>query len=156
MTSMQKKPSTELDSQQGSGWLDAAIEKYESDPDFVAEGLALRIMEQASELMEHNDVTRSALAQRMGVSKARISTMFNAPPNMTLRSIAGLAIAFGTTPEVSIRPRITHGHIEMKETRYSISFTTTTEFVRPGAPGTTSDELATTPADAPVARVGSA
>ncbi|MGI8550611.1 MAG: hypothetical protein ACR2PL_07430, partial [Dehalococcoidia bacterium] len=42
----------------------------------------------------------SQLASSMGVSRAYISRMFGAPPNLTLRSVAQLAIALGMTPKL--------------------------------------------------------
>ena len=84
------------------GWLDQHIEQYEQDPDYVAEGLALHLVEEALRLMEEKGISRSELASQMGVSKAYITRLFNAPPNLTLRSIAHLALALGTKPHASL------------------------------------------------------
>lgn len=40
------------------------------------------------------------LADQMGVSRARVSRLFNAPPNFTFESFARLAVALGLTPKV--------------------------------------------------------
>ncbi|MHB8576126.1 MAG: helix-turn-helix domain-containing protein [Dehalococcoidia bacterium] len=72
------------------------------NPDFVAEGLALGVIEQALAIMQSQGISRSALATRMGVSRAYISRIFDAPPNLTLRSIAALALALDTSPLVDL------------------------------------------------------
>lgn len=73
------------------------------DPDYIAGDLAVGLMEEACELMENQGISRSQLAARMGVTRARVTQLFNAPPNLTLRSMAQLAIALGTKPHVSLR-----------------------------------------------------
>jgi hypothetical protein len=78
--------------------------EFERDPDYVAETLALQVIEQALELMKEKGISRSELASLMGVSRAYISKLFNAPPNMTLRSIAQLALALDAQPHAALRP----------------------------------------------------
>ena len=72
--------------------------KYEKDPDFVAEGLAIAIIENALYVMECQGVSRVDLAA-MGIPKSQISRIFNAPPTLTLRSIARIALALGVSPQ---------------------------------------------------------
>jgi transcriptional regulator with XRE-family HTH domain len=83
-----------------------ADERYQNDPDYVAEGLAIAVTEQALGLMRNRRMTQMQLAENMGVSRGYVSRIFNAPPNLTLRSIAQLAIALGTRPQISILPQI--------------------------------------------------
>jgi transcriptional regulator with XRE-family HTH domain len=61
-------------------------------------------MEEASRMMAEQDISRSDLAARMGVTRARVTQLFNAPPNLTLRSIAQLALALRSTPHASLFP----------------------------------------------------
>ena len=72
--------------------------KYEKDPDFVAEGLAIAIIENALYAMECQGVSRADLAA-MGIPKSQVSRIFNAPPTLTLRSIARIALALGVQPQ---------------------------------------------------------
>ena len=74
-------------------WLDHALREYESDPEFLAEASAFEIMERASQLMEPGRLSRSELAERMGVSRAYVTRLFKAPPNLTLRTVWQLALA---------------------------------------------------------------
>lgn len=75
------------------------IKKYEKDPDFVAEGLAIAVIENALHTMERKGITRSELAAAMGIPKSQVSRIFNAPPNLTLRSIARIALALELPPQ---------------------------------------------------------
>jgi plasmid maintenance system antidote protein VapI len=77
--------------------------EFERDPDYVAETLALQVIEQALQLMKDKGISRSELASLMGVSRAYVSKLFNAPPNMTLRSIAQLALALDAQPHAGLR-----------------------------------------------------
>jgi hypothetical protein len=79
--------------------------EFERDPDYVAEALALQVVEQALKLMNEQGISRSEMASLMGVSRAYISKLFNAPPNMTLRSIAQLALALDARPHAGLHPR---------------------------------------------------
>ncbi len=79
--------------------LEERIAKYERDPDFVAEGLAIAVIENALYTMQRKGISKSELAAAMGVPKSQISRIFNAPPNLTLRSIARLALALGVKPQ---------------------------------------------------------
>ena len=73
--------------------------KYEKDADFVAEGLSIAIIENALQVMQQKGINRSDLAQAMGIPKSQVSRIFNAPPNLTLRSIARLALALEVKPQ---------------------------------------------------------
>ncbi len=82
------------------GSLDKYFRDYANDPDFIAEGIAIAIVEDALKIMENKGLSRSDLANLMGVKKAHVSRLFNAPPNLTLRSIARLAVALGAKPQL--------------------------------------------------------
>ena len=85
-----------------NGVLETYFHKYADDPDFIAEGMAIAILEDALRIMRDRGLTRSELANRMGVSRANISRLFNAPPNLTLRTIAQLAVALKVRPSVCL------------------------------------------------------
>lgn len=80
--------------------LEQWVEEYENDPEFIAEGLATDVMEEAVVMLRGKELTQSSLADLMGVSRSHVSQMFNAPPNLTLRSIARLAVAFNVKPAI--------------------------------------------------------
>ena len=78
--------------------LDEYVRRYEQAADFVAEGLAVRIVEEALSLMAKQGLSRADLARAMGVKPSYVSRILKAPPNMTLETIARLAIALGARP----------------------------------------------------------
>lgn len=85
-----------------TGALERYYHQYDKDPDFIAEGMAITIVEEALKVMQSEGLSRTDLANAMGVSKAQVSRLFNAPPNLTLRSIARLGIALGVRPFVCL------------------------------------------------------
>ncbi len=83
-------------------YLDEFASEYAKDPDYIAEGMALEFAEAASRKMKAEGISRAKLARQMGVSRAYITRIFDAPPNLTLLSIAKLALALGLTPEIRL------------------------------------------------------
>ena len=65
--------------------------EYENDPEFIAEGLSIKVVEEMLKSMDKIKLNQSSLAQKMGVSRAHISKILNAPSNMTLLTIAKIA-----------------------------------------------------------------
>ena len=80
--------------------------KYEKDPDFLAEGLSIGIIENSLKVMKRKGISRADLAREMGVPKSQISRIFNAPPNLTLLSIARIAVALGVEPQVLLTTEV--------------------------------------------------
>jgi len=83
---------------------ETAIEKwareYEGDPHYRAEGLATDTIEQVISKLREVGESQAGLARRLDVKPQLVSRMMNAPPNLTLLSIARLAIALGTKPKI--------------------------------------------------------
>lgn len=73
--------------------------KYETAPDFLAESLSIAVIENALGVMKQKGISRADLAREMGVPKSQVSRIFNAPPNLTLLSIARIAVALGVEPQ---------------------------------------------------------
>lgn len=82
--------------------LDEILGDLVNDPDYIAEGLALGIVEEALSIMESKGMNKARLAEAMHVSRAYVTKVFNAPPNLTLRTIAQLAVAIGARPTVRL------------------------------------------------------
>lgn len=76
--------------------------EYENDPEFIAEGLSIKVVEEMLELLSQRNLNQSLLAQKMQVTRAHISRILNAPPNMTLLTIAKIAVALGVKPDVCL------------------------------------------------------
>ncbi|HEY4711291.1 MAG TPA: helix-turn-helix domain-containing protein [Dehalococcoidia bacterium] len=82
--------------------LERYAQEYESDPEFIAEGLSIKVIEEMLDRLEQKEKSQSWLAQQMGVSRAHVSRILNAPPNMTLLTIAKIAVALGVRPDVCL------------------------------------------------------
>ncbi|GEM_PF-5536042 len=80
--------------------LERYVEELANDPEYIAEGLAMDVTDGMLELLAERGLTQSWLAQEMGVSRARVSRILNASPNMTLLTIARIAVALGVKPDV--------------------------------------------------------
>jgi antitoxin component HigA of HigAB toxin-antitoxin module len=89
-----------------NGLLDEAVSRYSQDAEFVAEQLAIGLMEKVVQLMRAQGISKAQLAREMGVSKAYVTRLFDAPPNLTLHSIARLALALKATPDINLRKPI--------------------------------------------------
>ncbi len=81
-------------------------EKYGRDPDFLAESLSIAIIENALKVMKLKGISRADLAREMGVPKSQVSRIFNAPPNLTLLSIARIAVALGVEPQALLKTEL--------------------------------------------------
>lgn len=83
----------------GQGLVDKWVAEYEKDPEFVGEGLAAETIE---EVLRHlkGDKNQTWLAEVMGVHKQQVSRWLNAPTNLTLLSVARMAVALGLKPRV--------------------------------------------------------
>ena len=93
------------------GTLAQYIEEYADDPEFVAEGLALDLMEKALQLMEEQSISRADLARRMGVSRSAISQLFGkGSKNLTLLTMTRLASAVGGDLVCALEERVSREH----------------------------------------------
>lgn len=78
------------------------VEKFRDDPDYVAEQMVLAFGESMVECMSQRQFNRAELANRMGVSKAYITRILNGKPNMTIRTMAGIAVALKAKLDVTM------------------------------------------------------
>ena len=57
-------------------------------------------------VMKQKGIRRAELAREMGVPKSQISRIFNAPANLTLLSIARIAVALGVEPQALFQTEV--------------------------------------------------
>ena len=88
-----------------SNWLDAAIRRRDRNPSFIAQRISLGFIEDVLEIMASKGIGQKELASMLDVSKAYVSRMFSAPPNLTLRSMAQLAVALDSDLTINILPK---------------------------------------------------
>ncbi len=84
------------------GFLDEAVKELSDDPEFIAEGLAINFAERIARVMESKEITKAELGRRMGVSRAYTTRFLDAPPNLTLLSIAKVSLALGLTVQIHV------------------------------------------------------
>lgn len=88
-----------------AGWLSRANEALRDDADYLAEKLAIRFTESITELMLEKAISRAALADAMDVSRAYVTKILNAPPNLTLRSMVNVATALDASVDIQVTRR---------------------------------------------------
>jgi transcriptional regulator with XRE-family HTH domain len=93
--------------------LEKYAQEYANDPEFIAEGLSIKIIEEMLECLKNKGLNHSWLAQQMGVSRAHISKILNAPSNMTLLTIAKIAVALGVGVDICLKPETEESNIEL-------------------------------------------
>ncbi len=71
------------------------LKRYEDDPAFLTERLVLEINEEICRVMDEQDMSRSELARRLGVSRQFITRLLNGNPNLTLLTLVKIATALG-------------------------------------------------------------
>lgn len=81
------------------------LQEYRNDPVYIAIGLAMEVTESVARELRRRKLTRAWVARQMGVSQAHVSKVMSAPPNMTLTTIAKMAVALGYEPRVVLKGR---------------------------------------------------
>ena len=76
-------------------WFDKQLAEWDTNPDFILEGLLIEATERICELMDKHDISRAELARRLGKSRAYVTRLLNGQPNMTLKTLTQIAVALG-------------------------------------------------------------
>ena len=71
------------------------------NPEYLQEWLVINLSEDILAIMEEENLSRSDLAARLGVSRQYVTKLINRTPNLTLRSLAEIAAALGR--QVTVR-----------------------------------------------------
>lgn len=81
-------------------YVSSAIANYQDDPEFVANGWAIGTAEEVLRRLETRGEPQVWLATKLGVSRARVSYLLSAQPNMTYLTVAKLAVAIGGISQI--------------------------------------------------------
>lgn len=84
----------------------SVIPNIEQDPEFLTELAILEFTESVCKVMEERDISRSALAESLGVTKANVSKMLRGDTNFTLKSMVRVALALGAELRPQVVPMI--------------------------------------------------
>jgi len=104
------------------------IEAYRHDPEFEFEELLLDVNEQIVALMESQELRRTDLADRLGVSRAFITQLLRGEDNVSLKTLVRVANALGAKFTVNVTPR----HIAEMRSRWLERAQETTPGAREG------------------------
>ena len=81
------------------------IAQFRGDPEFEFHLAAARIGEEIVARLEELELTQAELAQRMGVSPARVSQILRGADNLTLKSLVAVAAALNADLQLAMKPR---------------------------------------------------
>ena len=84
-------------------WFSELGEEFAHDPEYITHGLLLEITGEICRAMEEERITRSALAERVGVARQRVTNFLNTPSNTTLLTIVRFAEALGLSVHVDVQ-----------------------------------------------------
>jgi transcriptional regulator with XRE-family HTH domain len=74
-------------------WFDNELAELENDLEFLTEEMAFDFVNEIRGVMKKKDITQTDLANLIGKSRAYVSKVLNYSPNMTIRSLAMVALA---------------------------------------------------------------
>lgn len=78
------------------------IERFKDDFEYRSEGYYLDITEKVLKQMEEQSINKAELAQRLDCSKSHITQLFKGTTNITLETLAKLAIAVNSEWEFNL------------------------------------------------------
>jgi len=78
------------------------IERFKDDFEYRSEGYYLDITEKVLEQMEEQNINKAELAKRLDCSKSHITQLFKGTTNITLETLAKLAIAVNSEWEFNL------------------------------------------------------
>ncbi len=81
------------------------LKKVKNSHEYWAEGFILELMEDFNQLMEEKGINQKELAKKVGTSEAYISKVLNGYENLSINSIAKIALALDAAPHVHLAPR---------------------------------------------------
>jgi transcriptional regulator with XRE-family HTH domain len=76
-----------------SAWAQEHHDRLADDPEYLAAGIMIELSEQIVRRMEELGISQHELARRIGKKQPFISRLLNHGTNMTIRTLAALAIA---------------------------------------------------------------
>lgn len=85
--------------------IEVKIEQFRDDPDFVAHQILLDLNEQILGRMDELGLRNKDLADLLGVSRSYVSRLLDGRPNLTIRSLAAIAIALDTQLTVGLQAK---------------------------------------------------
>jgi len=79
--------------------------KMENDPRFVAEMMKLAFADDLVRLLEARGLKRTELAEKLGTNRGYITRILNTEYNLSIETMAKIALALDAQVTVSMKPR---------------------------------------------------
>lgn len=79
-------------------------EEILNSPEYWAAQIQIALYNRAEEYMRENNLSRSGLAEHLGVSKGYVSQILNGDYDHKLSKLVELALAFGVVPKIDFIP----------------------------------------------------
>lgn len=86
------------------------ISEFQDDPEYQFDRLNIRVGEEIVARMEALRLNRTALAKRMGVSKARVTQVLAGDDNLTMQTLVNVALALEADVSITLEPRSAVSH----------------------------------------------
>jgi transcriptional regulator with XRE-family HTH domain len=82
------------------------LDKYKNDPEYILQGIILRVSEKIAGLMQDRRMTRGQLAEKLGCSPAYVTKLLRGSENLTLRKLGEVSIALDADLAIDMVPSI--------------------------------------------------
>lgn len=83
--------------------LQAKVEQFKADPEYVAHEVLLELNEQIIQQMMSRGLRNKDLADRLNVSRSYITRLLDGQPNLTIKSLAAIALALDCRLSVAMQ-----------------------------------------------------
>jgi len=86
-------------------WFQQMVARHEGEPDYWVEYLKLVFSEEIGRMTDERGVTQAELARRLGTSRAYVAKVLRTTANLTLATMAKIALALDAQVEIKLAPR---------------------------------------------------
>ena len=89
-------------------WFRQMVARHEGEPEYWVEYLKLIFSEEIGRMMDERGVSQAELARRLGTSRAYVAKVLRSTANLTLATMAKLALALDARVELALVPGEKH------------------------------------------------
>jgi transcriptional regulator with XRE-family HTH domain len=89
-------------------WFRQMVARHEGEPEYWVEYLKLVFSEEIGRMMDERGVSQAELARRLGTSRAYVAKVLRSTANLTLATMAKLALALDARVELALVPGEKH------------------------------------------------